>query len=244
MANSVQNNDSEDNIYSENNTEKEELTLKQLFKEEHQQDSFPHKILQQLHDSEQCFKEITLSECTEVNEQLHYKGCVYVLNHHPLWLCLCKEHHDISVVRHSEKAKTYELLICNYYWLNMQRFVNQYVWNCHTCTCTKTLKHTKFKVLQPLPVPQHCWKDMIMNFIVSLSLVNDYDSVCVSVNWLIKKQHLTACYFIITSEGLADLFIHDIFRLHRLSDSVTSDWRSQFIGAAWKQVCRKLEIKA
>ena len=35
MTNSVQNNDSEDNIHSENDTEKEELTLKQLFEEEH-----------------------------------------------------------------------------------------------------------------------------------------------------------------------------------------------------------------
>ena len=46
MTNSVQNNDSEDNIHSENNTVKEELTLKQLFEEEHQWDSFPHKVLQ------------------------------------------------------------------------------------------------------------------------------------------------------------------------------------------------------
>ena len=35
MTNSVQNNDSEDNIYSENNAEEEELTLEQLFKEGH-----------------------------------------------------------------------------------------------------------------------------------------------------------------------------------------------------------------
>ena len=126
----------------------------------------------------------------------------------------------------------------------MQRFVNQYVWNCHTCTCTKTPRHAKFEVLQHLSVPQHRWKDMIMNFVISLSLVNGYDSVCVSVNRLTKEQHLTACHFIITSEGLADLFIRDIFRLHELSDSVTSDWEPQFIGAAWKQVCRKLEIKA
>ena len=126
----------------------------------------------------------------------------------------------------------------------MQHFVNQYVWNCHTCTCTKTPRHAKFEVLQPLPVPQHCWKDMTMDFIVSLSLVNGYDSVCVLVNWLTKERHLTACHFIITSEGLADLFIHDIFRLHELPDSVTSDRGPQFIGAAWKRVCRKLEIKA
>ena len=164
MANSVQNNDSEDNIYSENNAEKEELTLKQLFEERHQWDSFSHKVLQQLHDSEQCFKKITLSECTEINEQLHYRECVYVLNYHPLWLHLCKEHHDISVAEHSEKAKTYELLICNYYWPNMQRFVNQYVWNCHICTCIKTSRHAKFEVLWPLSVPQHRWKDMTIFF--------------------------------------------------------------------------------
>ena len=64
---------------------------------------------------------------------------------------------------------------------------------------------------------------MTMNFIVDLSLVDGYDSVCVSVNRLTKEQHLTACYFTIISEGLADLFIRDIFRLHKLSDSVTSD---------------------
>ena len=55
---------------------------------------------------------------------------------------------------------------------------------------------------------------------------------------------MTACHFTITSEGLANLFIRDIFRLHELPDSVTSDQGPQFIGAAWKQVCRKLEIKA
>ena len=115
MANSVQNNNSEDNIHSEKNTEKEELTLKQLFEEGHQQDSFSHKILQQLRDSEWCFKEITLSECTEINEQLHYRERVYVPDHHPLQLHLCKEHRDTSVARHPEKAKTYKLLICNYY---------------------------------------------------------------------------------------------------------------------------------
>ena len=85
---------------------------------------------------------------------------------------------------------------------------------------------------------------MIMNFIVSLPLVDGYNSVCVSVNWLTKEQHLTACHFIITSEGLADLFIRDIFRLHGLPDSVTSDREPQFIEAAWKRVCRKLGIKA
>ena len=85
---------------------------------------------------------------------------------------------------------------------------------------------------------------MTIDFVVSLPLVNGYNSVCVSVNRLTKERHLTACHFIITSEGLANLFIRDIFRLHRLSDSVTSDQGPQFIEVTWKQVCRKLEIKA
>ena len=40
-----------------------------------------------------------------------------------------------------------------------------------------------------------------MDFVVSLPLVNDYDSVCVSVNWLTKERHLTAYHSTITSEG-------------------------------------------
>ena len=85
---------------------------------------------------------------------------------------------------------------------------------------------------------------MTMDFVVSLPLVDGYDSVYVSVDRLTKERHLTACHFTITSEGLADLFIRDIFRLHRLPDSVTSDQGPQFIGVTWKRVCRKLGIKA
>ena len=64
----------------------------------------------------------------------------------------------------------------------MQHFVNQYVYNCYICICIKTLKHTKYEVLWLLSVSQHCWKNMIMNFIIDLFLMNDYDFVCVSVN--------------------------------------------------------------
>ncbi|SLM41525.1 Ribonuclease H-like domain [Lasallia pustulata] len=82
-----------------------------------------------------------------------------------------------------------------------------------------------------------------MDFVVGLPLVNGYDSVCVSVDRLTKERHLTACHSTITSEGLADLFIHNIFRLHGLPDSVTSGRGPQFIGAAWKRICKKLGIK-
>ena len=245
IANSVQDTDPKDNIDREDNTEEpEELTLEQLFEEGYQQDPFPHKVLQQLCSGEQHSKEITLSECTEVDGQLHYRERIYVPDHHSLRLCLCKEHHDTPIAGHPGKAKTYELLVCNYYWPNMQRFVDQYVQNCHTCTRTKAPRHAKYGVLRPLPVPQHRWKDITMDFVVGLPLVNGYDSVCVSVDRLTKERHLTACHSTITSEGLADLFIHNIFRLHGLPDSVTSDWGPQFIRAAWKQVCKKLGIKA
>ena len=163
MANSVQDNDSEDVTDPENNTEEpEELTLEQLFEEGYRQDPFPHKVLQQLRNGERHSKEITLSECTEINGQLHYRERIYVPDHHFLRLRLCREHHDTPVAGHPGKAKTYELLVRNYYWLNMQRFVDQYVRNCHICTRTKAPRHAKYGVLWPLPVPQHYWKNMTM----------------------------------------------------------------------------------
>ena len=64
------------------------------------------------------------------------------------------------------------------------------------------------------------------------------------VDWLTKERHLTACHSTITSEGLGDLFIQDIFRLYGLPDSITSDRGAQFVRAAWKQICKRLGIKA
>ena len=119
MANSVQDDNSEDDT-----EEPEESTLEQLFEEGYQQDPFPNKVLQQLRDNEQHFKEITLSEYSEVDRQLYYRERIYVPKHHSLHLCLCKEHHDTPVAGHPGKAKTYELLVCNYYWPNIQRFVD------------------------------------------------------------------------------------------------------------------------
>ena len=116
MTNSVQDDNFEDNNPVQDDVEdSEELTLEQLLKEGYQQDPFPHKVLQQLCNSEQHSKEITLSKYTKVNKQLHYREQIYILKHHPLRLCLCKEHHNTPIAGHPGKAKTYELLICNYY---------------------------------------------------------------------------------------------------------------------------------
>ena len=42
---------------------------------------------------------------------------------------------------------------------------------------------------------------------------------------------------------IAEVFIWNIFKLHRLSDMIISDYEDQFITIFWKMLCTQLEIE-
>ncbi|KAH0605690.1 uncharacterized protein H6S33_004912 [Morchella sextelata] len=107
-------------------------TVEELFSNAYQVDSFPNKILAMLRNGGRHSTKISLAECTEDNNgRLLYRGVLYVPDDNHLRLRLLKQYHDKPSAGHPGRAKTLELLTREYYWLQMRKFVDQYIKNCN-----------------------------------------------------------------------------------------------------------------
>ena len=168
---------------------------------------------------------------------------LYVPDHEPLRLHLMQEHHDPPAMGHPGRAKTLEPLQRKYYWPRMRHDIMRYIWNCHTCQCSRTSRHAPHGVLRPLAVPDKPWQDLSTDFVTGLLSVEGYNAICVIVDWFTKQCHIILCTTTIDTEGFAQLFIREGFRLHSLPQTVTCDRGPQFIAAVWKCLSKRLDIQ-
>ena len=89
-------------------------------------------------------------------------------------------------------------------------------------------RHASHGTLLPLPVPDHTWQDISMDFVVGLPKSQGFDAIWVVVKRLSKQRHFVPCMTTLDVEGLARLFNDNVFRLHGLPDSIVSDRGPQF----------------
>jgi hypothetical protein len=95
-------------------------------------DLLPSKILKAMRQGDS-WKEITVAECTKQDGQVCYRGKRYVPENDHLQLRLMHEHHDTALAGHPGRANTIDHLDKQFSWEDLQRQVDQYVWNCHNC---------------------------------------------------------------------------------------------------------------
>jgi hypothetical protein len=85
------------------------------------------------------------------------------------------------------------------------------------------------------------WRDISIDFIVDLPSSNGFINIIVVVNRLIKMRYMVPIDSINTV-SVAEYFIKYIFKLHRLSNSIVSDYRSQFVLDFWQALYKQLDI--
>ena len=106
--------------------------------------------------------------------------------------------------------------------------INNYIKGCNICLALKLVWHKLFDDLQSLPVPRHYWKNLLMDFITSLLIStdwkrNNYDSIFVIVNWLIKMVYYKSVKVIIDAPGFAKVIINIGVKHHGLPKSIITD---------------------
>lgn len=218
-------------------------TLETLFVDAYKSDPFPSSILRMLEDGVQISKDISLGDCSNLNNRLLYRDCHYVPDHDPLRLHLLQTHHDSPATGHPGRAKMFELLARSYYWPGMRKSVERYIRNCHTCKRSKTTHHAPYGVLRPLPVPHRPWTDLAMDFVTGLPESNGFDAIMVIIDRLTKMRHLIPCNTTVNAREVADIFTTNVWRLHGLPDTIVSDRGPQFVSKFWKHLCTCLGIQ-
>ena len=82
-----------------------------------------------------------------------------------------------------------------------------------------------------------------MDFVVGLPESKGYDDIWVVVDRLTKLRHMVLCKSTCSSEDLADLFLHNVWKHHGLPSTVISDRGTQFTSRFSKALCERLGIE-
>ncbi len=210
-------------------------------------DEWVQIVITALRDDQQKLKEFSLAKCMLRSDRVYYRDRLLILEDEKLRLRLLQLSHDTSIANHSERVKIYEILSCHYYWLKMIKTVARFVCNCHLCSRVKISREKYQKALKSLDVFNRCWKDIVMNFIMTVSESknlneNSIINILIVVNRLSKQVHYEPMSEI-TALDTAWVFYHAIWKHHELSDSIVLNRETQFVNHFWNELCIRLKIQ-
>jgi len=92
-------------------------------------------------------------------------------------------------------------------------------------------------------VPEKLWTYLVMDLITKLLLVARKDVILVVCNRLSKMTHFVTTTEGTLAEGLARLFRDNMWKLHRLPESIVSDRGLQFAAEITKELNNMLGIE-
>jgi len=136
-----------------------------------------------------------------------------------------------------------ELLQRKYYWPHMPDTIKQYVKNCHICQRTKVVRHAPYGLMKPNEAPDRPWKSISMDFIKDLPKWEGHDAILIVIDRLTKMAHFLPCTKEMNSRQLSELFMREIFRLHRLPKDIITDRGSIFTSDLGKETTKQLGIE-
>ncbi len=139
------------------------------------------------------FHIIKLKNCKIIDSVLFRKDLLWVFKN--MHTKLLQKIHDQLLISHLNNRWTIDLIQWFYYWSDHQVTVRQYIWNCHVCQRSKVSRNNINELHHSLLILQKRWKDITMNFITELSLLENYNIICTIICCFIKKHHYVFCHW-------------------------------------------------
>ncbi len=134
---------------------------------------------------------------------------------------------------HFGAKKTEDVLALYFFWPKMRRDVERFVARCTTCQKAKS-RFNPHGLYIPLPIHSIPWADISMNFVLGLPRTKrGRDSIFVVVDRFSKMAHFIPCHKSDDAIHIADLFFHEIVRLHCMTSIIVSDRDAKFLSHFW-----------
>ncbi|KAK4271035.1 hypothetical protein QN277_019789 [Acacia crassicarpa] len=146
--------------------------------------------------------------------------------------------HADGVGGHSGIHSTFKRLASVFYWKGMEKDVRNFVRECVICQRFKLELVASPGLLQPLPIPNHVWTELSMDFISGLPKSYSKTTILVVVDRLSKAAHFMALKHPFTAMDVALLFMDNVVKLHGFPKSIVSDRDPIFCGKFWKELFR------
>lgn len=178
------------------------------------------------------------------NGLLYHRDRIWVPNDAQVRTLIMQECHDAATSGHLGRDKTVEQVKRRFYWVGMDNDIDRYVSSCDTCQRTKADQPLTAGLLQPLPIPPHCWHTVSHDLITGLPKSKaGHDAIYVVVCKLSRQVHYVPCHTNITAPELARLFMTNVVRLHGVPSHIISDRDPRFTGTFWQTLVRMLGSK-
>ncbi|XP_068651580.1 uncharacterized protein [Aristolochia californica] len=166
---------------------------------------------------------------------LLYRQRIYLAATLPLLPTIIFTYHDGT---HEGQQHTYFRLSGDFYWKGMKSMVADYVSTCQVCQRNKTDTLQPAGLLQPLQLPTQVWAKISMDFTEGLPKSSSKSTIQVVVDCFSKYGHFIALSHPYIAVHLAQIFMDNIVRLHRLLETITSDRDALFTSTFWKDLFR------
>ena len=180
----------------------------------------------------------------QIKEELVLKEeKVYVPKNKQLRVEIIWLYNDVLAVEHKGKQKMTKLVTRNYWQLEVTKDVGKYV---EGCNIYQRMKNRAERLIGNLKLSEALKKlqtYLIVDFITKLLLVAEKDTILVVCNRLSKMTHFVTTIGGILAKGLAQLFRDNVWKLHRLLESIMSDRRLQFVAEITKELNNILDIE-
>ncbi len=170
-----------------------EVDLYQQVKDVNKKNELCNEYRQAISENKLKLHSTELKHCKIIDDVLFRKDLLWVSEN--MHTKLLKKIHDQSFIFHSDNWRTIDLVQRFYYWSNHRVMIRRYIQNCHVCQRSKTFRNSINELLHSLSISQKRWKDITMNFIIELSLSEDYNVICTIICQLIKKRHYVFCHW-------------------------------------------------
>ena len=125
--------------------------------------------------------------------------------------------------------------------------MKDYVKSYNICQRTKTFRHRSYDELKSLSIATISWKEIIMNFVTSLSSNKRrevvYDSIFVIIDRCIKMIQYIFVIKKIDVAQLTKVFFEKIVLRFDMSNEIVSDKDSIFTSAFWSTICFHARIR-
>ena len=154
---------------------------------------------------------------------LFYKNWLVLPSTSPLISTILQDGHASPVGGHSGILKTLKRIYISFYWEGMKGAIQRFVAHCDICQKNKYSNLAPEGLLQPLPIPEHIWDDISMEFINRLPLFKGVDSILVVVDRLSKYGHFIGLRHSFLVHSMATIFVREVVPLHGFPNSIVSD---------------------
>jgi hypothetical protein len=149
---------------------------------------------------------------------------------------LLDEFHASPIGGHSGIKRTKARIASLFYWPSLAKDVYHYVTHCLICQQTKHATTLPAGLLQPLPIPTQIWEDVAMDFITGLPNSNGFSVIFVVIDRLSKYGHFFPMKADFSSVKVAEVFFHNVVKLHGFPNSIVSDRDKVFTSSFWQQL--------